>query len=235
MDNVLIILTSTVKVNRYKHYLYQTNHLERLECYLKSIKQWLDKTTFKICVVENSGYKYEELDEYCKRYSDRFEIITFNELENPPELQHLVYNPSKGASEMFSIRYAYKNTKFINTVNFIVKITCRYFIPSFEQFLTEKNIVNYSKGVGIHDYEKMILGIRQNNNMRCELLGVHSKFFDNIFELSLSDESGNFFPHVEHVYANRFKLLNQSKIVTCPLFAIEATQMGGNDCIVTEL
>jgi hypothetical protein len=235
MDNVLIILTSTVNVNHYKHFLHQTNHLERLECYLKSIKQWLEKTTFKICVVENSGYKYEELDEYSKLYSDRFEIITFNELDNPPELQHLVYNPSKGASEMFSIIYAYKNTKFIDAVNFIVKITGRYFIPSFEQFLTEKNVVKNCFGIGIHDYEQMIIGIRQHNNMRCELLGIHAKFFDMLFELSLTDENGQFFPHVETVYANRFKLLNQSKIVTCPVFEIESTQMGGSDCIVTEL
>jgi hypothetical protein len=97
------------------------------------------------------------------------------------------------------------------------------------------NIVNNSFGVGIHNYENMVLGLRQNNTLRCEILGIHTKFFDTLFELSLSDESGIFFPHVENIYANRFKLLNQEKIITCPVFKVDETRMGGIDCIVTEL
>lgn len=235
MDNVLIILTSTVTVNNYKNYLFQKNKIDRVNCYIKSIKQWLEKTNLKICVVENSGYTFPELSEYCQLYSDRFEIITFNEFENPPEFQHLIYNNSKGASEMFSILYAYANTKFKNSINFIIKITCRYFIPSFEQFLIENGIIYNTKGIGIHDYKNMILGLRQNNHLRCEILGICQKFFNILFELSLSDEQGNFFPHVEQIYCNRFKLLNQDKVITCPPFTIEETRMGGIDCIVTDL
>ena len=44
MSNVLIILTSTVNINPTKQFLYQTNPKERLDCYLKSVKQWLEKT-----------------------------------------------------------------------------------------------------------------------------------------------------------------------------------------------
>jgi hypothetical protein len=116
MDNVLIILTSTVNVNYYKHFIFQTDPNERLSYYLKSVKQWLDKTKFNICLVENSGYTFPELNDYITKYSDRFEIITFNEFHNPPEFQHLIYNTSKGASEIYSIRYAYNNTKFRNSI-----------------------------------------------------------------------------------------------------------------------
>ena len=235
MDNVLIVLTSTVNINNYKNFLHQRDPGERLTCYIKSITQWLEQTNLTICLIENSGYMFPELNEYREKYSHRFEIITFNEFENPPELQHLIYNCSKGASEMYSIIYAYKNTKFRDSVNFIIKITCRYFVPSFENFLIEKGILQNTRGVGIHDYEQMIIGLRQNNNHRCEILGIHSKFFNMLFELCLSDESGAFFPHVETVYANRLKLLNQNKVINCPPFAIEETKMGGLDCIVTEL
>jgi hypothetical protein len=235
MNNVLIILTCTVNVNYNKHFLHQTNPNERLECYLKSIKQWLEKTNLKICVIENSGYTFPELNEYKEKFSDKFEVITFNEMENPPELQHLIYNNSKGASEMYSIIYAHNNTKFKNSVNFIVKITGRYFVPLFEQFLIEKNIGYNTIHVGIHHNDNMIIGLRQNNGQRCEILGIHIKFFNLLFELSLSDGDGYFFPHVETVYENRYKLLNQDNMLVCPTFEIEPTQMGGNETVVNNL
>ena len=235
MDDILIILTCTVNVNYYKHFLYQTNPNDRIECYLKSIKQWLENTNIKICVIENSGYTFPELNEYKEKYSDRFEVITFNEMENPPELQHLIYNNSKGASEMYSIIYAYNNTKFKNSVKFIIKITGRYFVPMLEQFLIEKNMSCNTIHVGIHHNDNMIIGLRQNNDGRCEILGIHIKFFNMLFELCLSDEDGNFFPHVEYVYQNRYKLLNQDNILVCPIFEIEPTQMGGIETVVTNL
>ena len=235
MDDILIILTCTVNVNYYKHFLYQTNPNDRIECYLKSIKQWLENTNIKICVIENSGYTFPELNDYKEVYSDRFEVITFNEMENPPELQHLIYNNSKGASEMYSIIYAYNNTKFKNSVKFIIKITGRYFVPMLEQFLIEKNMSCNTIHVGIHHNDNIIIGLRQNNGGRCEILGIHIKFFNMLFELCLSDEDGNFFPHVEYVYQNRYKLLNQDNILVCPIFEIEPTQMGGIETVVTNL
>lgn len=235
MSNALIILTCTVQVNHFKHFIYQTEPNDRLQCYLKSIQQWLEKTNLKICVVENSGYTFPELSEYVSKYNDRFEIITFNELTLTNEMQHLVYNNSKGASEMYSIIYAFNNTKFKNEVNFIIKITGRYFVPAFEQFLDDTNITNRSKHIGIHDNTSMIIGLRQCHNKRCEILGIHKLFFNILFALNLSDENGVFFPHVETIYYNRFNLLNPDNIIDCPKFEIEATQMGGINCIVKDL
>jgi hypothetical protein len=235
MNNVLIILTSTVYINPAKHFLYQTNPNERLECYLKSVKQWLEKTSFKICLVENSNYTFPELNEYVDKFRERFEIITIDEFNLPEEDKHLIYNCSKGASEMYSIIYAYNNSKFKNSVNFIIKITARYFIEQLESFLIEKNIANNVHNVGIVDYNTMILGLRQSNQERCELLGVHKKFFNVLFELNLSDDHGYFYSHVESVYCNRMKLLNQDRILVCPTFAIEPTQMGGISHINTDL
>ena len=235
VENVLIILTCTINVNHNKSYIYQQNPNDRLECYLKSIKQWLELTNFNICVIENSGYKFLELDEYTKKYNDRFEILTFNELNLTNGLEHLIYSCSKGASEMYSIIYAYNNTKFKNSVKFIIKITGRYFVPMLEQFLIEKNMSCNTIHVGIHHNDNIIIGLRQNNGGRCEILGIHIKFFNMLFELCLSDEDGNFFPHVEYVYQNRYKLLNQDNILVCPIFEIEPTQMGGIETVVTNL
>ena len=56
-----------------------------------------------------------------------------------------------------------------------------------------------------------------------------------LFALNLSDDNGVFFPHVETIYYNRFNLLNPDNIIDCPKFEIEATQMGGINCIVKDL
>ena len=235
LDNVLLILTCTINVNHYKHYIYQTNPNDRLELYLKSIKQWLELTNFKICVIENSGYTFSELAEYTNKYNDRFEILTFNELNLTNGLEHLIYNNSKGASEMYSIIYAYSNTKFKNNINFVIKITGRYFIPDFQNFLIQVDIISNTKHISIHDNNDLIIGLQQSNNMRCEILGIHILFFNIIYNFNLSDDNNIFYPHVEYIYSNRFKLLNQNKIIKLPVFKIEPTQMGGLETIVTEL
>lgn len=235
MDNVLIILTSTVHVNRYKSYIYQTDSKERVDTYVKSVKEWLEKTSFRICLVENSDYTYPELNEYSEKYKDRFEIITFDEFKLPPDLQHIVYNTSKGASEMLSIILAYNNAKFKDGINFIIKVTARYFIPELEPFLLEHNIKERTRHIGILDDEPKIIGLRQSNENRCEVIGIHKRFFDILFELKMSDDNGYFYSHVETIYRNRLRLFNQEKILVCPLFKIEPTQMGGLDLIVEEI
>ena len=54
MNNICIILTSTVNVT--KHTAFQIDKHERINTYLKSIMSWLKNTDLNIVVVENSGY-----------------------------------------------------------------------------------------------------------------------------------------------------------------------------------
>ena len=78
MDNILIILTCTVHINPGKIFLHQTDASQRLMCYLKSIIQWLEKTPFRICVVENSGYTFPELANYIATYEKKsIELVLF--------------------------------------------------------------------------------------------------------------------------------------------------------------
>ena len=236
MDNILIILTATVNIHTETPYVFQTDKNERLECYLKSIKQWIEKTSLKICVVENSGYTFPELDEYREKYSNRFEIITFNHYEIPDYYKKWFRYFSKGINEIYSIQYAYSRSKFTNNI-FIIKITGRYFVPEFENFLIN-NVSNKIMNVGFSDDN--IIALRQNSseqdiNFRCEIIGISQRLLHVVFELDLTDNYGFFHVHIESVYTNRLKMLNQDKIVVCPLFKIEPTRMGGVDQINTEL
>jgi hypothetical protein len=202
MDSVIIILTTTVNVQN-KCYLYQTDPVERLLIYKKSISQWL-KTNFKIVVVENSGYTFPEFME-----SYKFEKILFNESELP-EASYLRGNSSKGASELFSINYAIKNSKLIKPGDFIVKITGRYFIPDF----------NLEPG----NFDAII----QNDRQSCEIIGSSYSYKDLIFNTSdiLNGEPCN---HIEFLYKNRILYLN--KIMILKKLNIEGTSMGGAQVI----
>jgi hypothetical protein len=118
---ITILLTSTVYVNYKKWCLYQNDPAVRIQTYLKSVRQWLT-TQFYIVLVENSGYTFPELDEEKKKYKDRFQVITLDETIEPSYLRN---DASKGASEMFSIRYAFENINIQSS--FIIKVTGRFF------------------------------------------------------------------------------------------------------------
>jgi len=217
-NNVTILLTSTVNVQN-KNYLYQTDKEERLNTYLKSIKQWLNNTTFNIVLVENTGYPFEELSDYLIKYKNRFEIISFEE-NKLDEAKYLKNNNSKGASEIFAINYAFNHSKLLQNSIFIIKVTARYFIPELQDYLKNYDLNKYD-------------ALRQNNISRCEIVGTHIKNFKKVFDLILIDENGKYNPHVESVYKYRISLLNN--IIECKKFNIEPTQRGGLNQIFTEL
>ena len=204
MNNTTIILTSTVNVNLAKSHIFQKNVDSRLETYLKSILQWLNKTSFNIVLVENSGYTFDELNNEKVIYKDRFEVITFKESEMP-EANYLKNNNSKGSSEVFAIDYAYQHSKIIHSSNFIIKITCRYFIPELEEYLSNFDLNKYDC-------------LTQNNRDRCEMVGAHYNNFTFIFGLD------SFF-HIEEIWKERTSRFKN--ILVCKEFKIEKTQRGG--------
>ena len=202
MDSVVIILTTTVNVQS-KCYLHQTNPVERLSVYIKSIKQWIN-TKFRIVVVENSGYTFPEFIE-----SVTFEKITFDE-SKLLEAGYLKGNNSKGTSELFSINYAINNSRLIKPGDFIIKITGRYFIPNFN--------------VNVTGFDAII----QNDRSSCEIIGSSWSHKELIFNTSdiLNGEPCN---HIEFLYKNR--ILNLNKVMVLKKLKIEGTQMGGADVI----
>ena len=213
--NTTIILTSTVNVNRNKSHLYQTDPNERLNTYIKSVLQWINNTNFNIILIENSGYLFEELR---MKQNNRFEIITFKENELP-EANYLINNEAKGASELFSINYAFRNSKIINNSQFIIKITARFFIPELENYLKMYNL-------------NMVDCLSQNNPDRCEMVGCHYNNFNNIFNMYLFNENNEYDYHVENIW--KYRISKYSNIIRCKEFKIEKTQRGGvNWCFET--
>ena len=204
MNNTTIILTSTVNVNLAKSFIFQKNVDSRLETYKKSILQWLNKTSFNILLVENSGYTFDELNNEKEIYKDRFEVITFKESELQ-EANYLKIDNSKGSGEVFSIDYAFRHSKIIHSSNFIIKVTCRFFIPELEKYLSNFDLNNYDC-------------LTQNNRNRCEMVGSHRNNFLFIFGITM-------FSHFEIIWKERTSRFKN--ILVCKEFKIEKTQRGG--------
>lgn len=214
-NKTCIILTATVTIMPNVWYLLQTDKQQRLDIYLKSIRQWLQNTHFNIILVENSGYTFPELDEEKIQYKDRFEIISYD-ATTLSEAAYLLNYQHKGGHELFALNYAYNNSILIKSVIFIIKVTCRYFIPTFEEFIN--NIENVEN---VHI-------LRQNNWLRCEVVGASTSYYTALFSLH------NIMDHIELLYNQRIQWLNEhvitaDQIITCPVFNIEPTMNGGGN------
>jgi hypothetical protein len=214
----IILLTTTIHIQN-KLALREIDPQERIVTYTKSLSQWLEKTTFKIVVVENTGYSFPEWNEWKEKYNDRLEILYFreNELE---EARYLEGNDSKGASEIFAINYAYQYSKGICNENFLIKVTGRFFIPGLEAFL---------QSVDINAYD----GLTQNSTFRCQMVGVSISQFPVIFHPYLINKDGHYNGHVESIYEERMNLFPEEKRLRCPNFDIEPTLEGGGPIVFT--
>lgn len=211
-DKIVIVLTTTVNVHDVS-FLHQKSKKERISTYLKSILQWLT-TKFYIVVVENSGYKFNELNFEKEKYKHRFEIISFQE-SNKTEANYLKTNKSKGAHELFAIDYAYYHSRLLQQFDVAIKITGRYFIPNFKLKKTQ------------------FKALRQFDKTRCEIVGSNQKYFPYIFNKYNINNKGEFYDHVEDIYAERIAFLDS--VYVLPQLQIDPTPRGGINEIMTML
>ena len=205
-----IVLTTTVNVH--PNSSFQVDKVERINTYVTAIRKWLAFTGFNIVVVENSGHAFDELKSESNVFKDRFEIVTFNQVEESNFKEDQMHLRCKGGLEIESIHYAYNNSSFVKKSTFVVKITGRFFVPYFNEYINSIDVDNCD-------------GLKQFFNFRCEIVGCHIKNFHNIFNRNLFCENGIYDYHVENVYEYRFSLYKN--IITCPKFRIEPTQRGG--------
>jgi len=221
-SGVTILLVTIVNVDCYQ--AFQTNKQERINTYLKSIKNWLYNTNFNIVVVENSGYYFEELSYELATFSNRFELIVYDHhsIINNNEYNNVRdYCRGKGGYEIFQIHYAYNHSYFLQRALFIVKVTGRFFIPDLQNFLSNFDLNNWE-------------GLSQNDQEHCEIVGAHQRSFGAIFDRNLINAYGQFDAHIENVFVCRFKNFGD-RIIRCPVFNIEPTQKGGLNIIVSQL
>ena len=213
-NNIGILLTCTVIINNDIRQLILRNSETRKNIYIKSIKQWLEKTNFPIVVVENSNYNFPELNMEKELYKDRFEIISF-EGTTKKHCEKIIEKDSKGIYELFSIIYAYEHSSLLRNLDYIIKVTGRYFVPNLEDNLNNMN-------------QNIYKVVQQKNSYRCEIIGVHKSVFKTIFDIN------DVHSHIEYTYRNRLNKYKNEKWIL-PTLKIEPTINGGFGKYVSEL
>jgi len=130
-----LILPLTINVNNCCA-LSRSDPLDRQSDFLKSLMKWLENTTFRLVIVENSNADLSWLSIIQKQYPNRIEYLSFDGNTYPREF-------GKGFGEILSINYAVDNSKFVSEVNYVFKCSGRYFLSElsniFKSYL-ENNI-----------------------------------------------------------------------------------------------
>ena len=215
-DNMVLILTSTVNVDKNMGAVTQKRKKDRIQTYEKSVNSWINNSPFKIILVENSGYEFKNLPE-----NSRLEIITYKPTGNEKKL--LDNHRDKGSHELHAIKHAIDNSKIIQKISdgFIIKITGRYYIPNFDKIL--KDTITKSTEF-----------ITQNNRSQCEIFGCKLHHANTLFKFKIFDFMEN------HAHSLIDKLGTENTITKLPPISIEPTIPGcGNSCgrpeFITEL
>jgi hypothetical protein len=129
----LILLTTCV----YQTHKSENENNARKNLYIQQIKKWLDKTNYKICVIESSGYNFEN-----DIKNDRLFCVTF-------KIQEECKTSSR--SESLSILHMLKkieDKEFYKKCTHILKVTGRYFLEGIKNVLD--NLDNSDIHVQIH-------------------------------------------------------------------------------------
>ena len=217
---ITILLTTTVNIQSHISWLKQIDSIERKNMYENIISLWLEKTELNIVVVENSGYAFENLQEKYKHFSNRFEIICFDYGSIPKNDKQLLDNyEAKGQHEVYAINYASKKSKIIQNSDYLIKITGRYFIPSFE-----KMIKNNLQDLKYQCIRQSTIWRKMN---RCEIVGCSIKYINNIFEFPSNDDM------LELEYMNRMNKLKN--ILTLPKMKLHQKTKQGVGKLMTYL
>ena len=217
--NIVILLHTTINTRDNISWLKQRNSKERKEMYDTKIRSWLDKTNFKIVVVENSGHKFENFrkpenvnknsGDFSELINDRFEIISFKYSKEQEKIMNKLV--AKGQHEILSVEYACKNSSLIKNCEYVIKITGRYFIPSLEKILT------------MELKNRKVDFIRQSllwrNMVRSEIYGCSKEKINSIFYFPLKNDE------IEQEVMDRMKSSNS--ILKLPKMKLDKkTRMG---------
>jgi hypothetical protein len=147
----LILLTMCVNTGRNS----TEEQKERIDMYTKSINQWLDETSFRILVIESSGYEFKEI-----KRNDKLTIISFE--------QECCGSSTIGErnSIIFALSYLNENSIFNDCRN-IFKVTGRYFLQDIQNVLDNLD-PNYDLYLQVH---------RHSTFQNSEYFGIKRELF----------------------------------------------------------
>ena len=133
----IIFLTACVEPKGMLYTVLNDKNI-RINQYYEAFDFYIEKTRFKILIVENTMFNID--DKY--KNNKRIEYLTFDGNNYDKSL-------GKGYGEALIIEYALKHSKFLNTTNnpIIVKITGRLKILNINNLVNRTKYLNYNSFV----------------------------------------------------------------------------------------
>ena len=166
--NIAILLTACVNPEGMIYTKLQDPEI-RKQHYLESLKFYIEKTVYKIVLIENSLYPLEnEIRKYID--SGRLEYMTFDG-NNFDKIK------GKGYGEGLIIKYALENSAFIKKTDYIIKITGRLIIKNINKLIWS-SFLFYSKKQE-YVFTDDILYNGQYILIRSEFIIASKKFYSN--------------------------------------------------------
>lgn len=134
------MLTACINPNSMSYTSLQDSGIRRQQ-YAEAIKFYLKHTDYKIVFCNNSGYD-KDLSDAVPSESGRLELIFFEGNNYNKEF-------GKGYGEYNIIRYAFQNSSFLQSADYIVKITGRLIINNLTRACTI-NLLLFCKKNHVH-------------------------------------------------------------------------------------
>jgi len=133
MNRITILLTATIDpkdtifVQRNDPKIRENDYINALKMWLNLIKSNIPSPSLVFC--ENSGYNLDRIRYLLDEYKNiKTEVIQFEGNNFPSEL-------GKGYGELLIIRYALQNSNIIDSSNYVIKVTGRYFIKNINKMI----------------------------------------------------------------------------------------------------
>jgi hypothetical protein len=122
-----IVLTGTINTNSVEQ-IARTDPAMRQEDYLTSLTKWLTLTSHSLVFCENSAAPLDWLDDVQLKFPGRLEVLSFegNSFEG---------NKGKGYGEALTIDYVLKSSATVKRVEYLVKVSGRYFVTNLDSIL----------------------------------------------------------------------------------------------------
>ena len=218
MSDTLIILTTTVNVFNV-HKVFQKSSSERLQTYISSINKWL-KTDFKIVVVDNSGYTFSEIIP-----TKNLHVISYyyNNIDVQEKDKFILFSNEKGHHEMLAINYAFNHIPNEWKYEKIFKLTGRYFIPNFKQY--------------IDNIPQEALYYIQNRDVMCELYGGKRENVIDLFKLPTIKNKRQISETIKKERIDEIlrKTNNKNIVYKFPKLMVDPVIKGSRDTIMTKI
>ena len=218
MSDTLIILTTTVNVFNVNK-VFQKSSSERLQTYISSINKWL-KTDFKIVVVDNSGYTFPEI-----KPTKNLHIISYfyNKIDVNESDKFILFSNEKGHHEMLAINYAFNHIPNEWKYEKIFKLTGRYFIPNFKQY--------------VDNIPQEALYYIQNRDVMCELYGGKRENVIDLFKLPTIKNKRQISETIKKERIDEIlrKTNNKNIVYKFPKLLVDPVIKGSRDTIMTKI